>query len=140
MWWGVFVHASPVFAASSSSWGYACVLSPLLTMTLLLCLSGMPTAEGDNQKRFMRTRADRAAYLEYRAATSPVLPLPRWAYRPLPLWLKRWALLEWCMYETDWEYCGEGGGAAATPTTYNSVGVTAGSGGSDKSEPLVRAW
>ena len=43
--WGVFLIGVPVFSAASS-WGFATVVSPVLTMTLLLFLSGMPTAEG----------------------------------------------------------------------------------------------
>jgi len=62
MWWGIFILASPVFSAaasagaSGSGWGYATILSPLLTFIILMCGSGMPTAEGDNQQRYMKTR------------------------------------------------------------------------------------
>jgi protein-S-isoprenylcysteine O-methyltransferase Ste14 len=62
MWWGLFILASPVFSAAASSgaagsgWGYATILSPLLTFLILMCGSGMPTAEGDNQQRYMKTR------------------------------------------------------------------------------------
>ena len=45
--WGIFLIGVPVFsAASPTPWGFVTVLSPLLTMALLLFLSGMPTAEG----------------------------------------------------------------------------------------------
>jgi len=108
LWWGIFLASTPQFDASASSWGYACVISPLLTMLILLKGSGMPTAEGDNQKRFLRTQASRAAYLEYRAKTSPLLPLPRSLYFALPKIVKQVALFEWPSYEMDWEYCGEG--------------------------------
>jgi protein-S-isoprenylcysteine O-methyltransferase Ste14 len=62
MWWGLFILASPVFSAAASAgaagsgWGYATILSPLLTFLILMCGSGMPTAEGDNQQRYMKTR------------------------------------------------------------------------------------
>ncbi len=75
MWWGIFVLCSPVLEASASGWGYAMIVygfvnvnyhsfymgfdncsGPVLTMLILLFLSGFPTAEGDNQKRFLKTR------------------------------------------------------------------------------------
>lgn len=52
----VWTSCTPVFAAVGvPSWGWATVLSPVLTAVILLLGSGMPTAEGDNQKRFMKT-------------------------------------------------------------------------------------
>ena len=45
MWWGIFLIGVPVFK-QSGTWGFATVVSPLLTMAILLLLSGMPTAEG----------------------------------------------------------------------------------------------
>jgi hypothetical protein len=38
-----------------SNEGYVALVSPLLTMVILLFLSGMPTAEGPEQARFMKT-------------------------------------------------------------------------------------
>jgi steroid 5-alpha reductase family enzyme len=127
LWWGIFITASPVFATSSQfgqtfglsgyGWGYATILSPIFTFLILMCLSGMPTAEGDNQKRFMRTKRQKEEYLAYRERTSVLIPLPTTMYRALPLWVKRWFLFEWPMYETDWSYCGEdsNNGAQASP-------------------------
>jgi steroid 5-alpha reductase family enzyme len=106
LWWGIWLHGTPVYAASPAGTGYFTLVSPLLTMLLLLCLSGIPTAEGDNQKRFMRTEGDKAAFLAYRRRTSPLVPLPPALYAPLPLWFKRVFLFEWKMYETDWTYVG----------------------------------
>ena len=50
-WWGVFLIGVPVYS-QSGTWGFATVVSPLLTMAILLFLSGMPTAEGVSNKPF----------------------------------------------------------------------------------------
>jgi len=137
MWWGAFVLSLPAcdnspaqtrcYAASASS--------PLLTMLLLLFLSGMPTAEGDNQLRFMKTPAERAAYEAYRWRTSPVLPLPNWLYAATPLPVKRWLLLELSMYEVREEAAaalsgGATGGGGANNGLVGSGGGSA-EGGAD---------
>ena len=103
----------------------------------------MPTAEGDNQRRFMRTPADKAAYLAYRERTSPVLPLPPALYAALPRLAKQVLLLELPMYETDWAYEGWAEGvvkviaeAAATPTALAAAG---GEGPATLREPLAAA-
>ena len=65
MWFGAFILASTLADASAANplldasykWGYATILSPLFTFAILMLASGMPTAEGDNQKRYMRTAA-----------------------------------------------------------------------------------
>mmetsp|Transcript_1197 Transcript_1197/g.2645 ORF Transcript_1197/g.2645 Transcript_1197/m.2645 type:complete len:316 (-) Transcript_1197:360-1307(-) len=102
MWWAIFLIATPVLYASESRWGWVTVLSPVFTMVILLFLSGMPTAEGDSQKRFLKTAESRDKFLAYRQQTSPLIPLPPPLYRPLPLCLKRVLFFEWKMYETDW--------------------------------------
>lgn len=109
LWWGVFILATPSLDASptAASWSYAVIISPLLTMVILLLGSGIPTAEGDNQRRFMRTAEQKHAYLEYRNRTSPFIPLPPTLYQSLPLWFKRLALFELPMYETDWMWSPE---------------------------------
>lgn len=107
LWWGIFVLASSQFAVSDVDWGLATLVSPLLTMAILLCFSGMPTAEGANQLRFMKTPEQRARFEEYRARTSPLIPLPPCLYRSLPVIIKRWLLFEWSIYEAP---------AAAQPT------------------------
>jgi hypothetical protein len=102
LWWGVFVLALPACDASAARWGYAAAAaSPVLTMLLLLFLSGMPTAEGNNQLRFMRTPEDKARYEAYRWRTSPIVPLPNSLYAATPLLVKRWLLLELSMYEAS---------------------------------------
>lgn len=107
MWWGIFIIGVPVYDASSSNWGYATIIAPLLTMAILLFLSGMPTAEGTNQKRFLKDPETKRRYLEYRSKTSPIIPMPTTLYENIPLWVKRWFLFEYQMYEMDWNYSGE---------------------------------
>ena len=97
LWWGIWLHGVPVYETSAAGWGYFTLVSPLLTMLLLLLVSGMPTAEGHNQKRFMKNAADKARFLTYRKATSPVLPFPSFLYRAMPLIMKRIFFFEWAM-------------------------------------------
>ena len=101
VWWGVFVMCIPAFVPSPA--GFATVLAPLLTMAILLFLSGMPTAEGDAQRRFMRTRADKRRYLAYRDATPPIVLLPPGLYALFPLFAKRLCCCEYPMYECHFE-------------------------------------
>lgn len=122
LWWGIFVLASGQFHLDGGGdrnglWGYFTILSPLLTMLILLLGSGMPTAEGTNQARFIRTPAAKLEYLSYRDQTSPLVPLPPSVYLRLPLWCKRWFLFEWTMYEMNWDYVEGGKGMAAVATT-----------------------
>lgn len=50
MWWGLFLAGVPVFATDAAGW--LTVASPLFTMVVLIGLSGIPTAEGANAKRW----------------------------------------------------------------------------------------
>lgn len=104
--WGIWLHGTPVYDASGAKWGYFTLIGPLITMFFLLAVSGIPTAEGVHQKRYMRSESDRSVFLEYRRSTSPLVLLPPALYRALPLAVKRWALFEWSMYEMDWAYVG----------------------------------
>lgn len=54
----VLAHPAPWSASHSLRvCRYVCLLSPLLTMVFLLLLSGLPTAEGAEQAKYMRTPA-----------------------------------------------------------------------------------
>lgn len=123
MWWGMFILCSPVFDAAGT-WGYATIVSPLLTFIILMFGSGMPTAEGDNQKRFLKTRKQKEAFLQYRACTSPLIPLPPALYARIPKPVKQWLLFELPMYETDWTYCGEDATTAAAAPSSTSGRVS----------------
>lgn len=104
MQWAIFLISVPVIKASASSWGYACLVGPLFTMLILIFGSGIPTAEGNNQRRFFKTPETKAAFLVYRRRTSPLFLLPPALYGSLPLWFKRVFLFELPLYETDWTW------------------------------------
>ncbi len=59
-WFGVWTITYSVITASTSFVGYVGLISPLLTMVILLFLSGMPTAEGVNQVRWFIAQGRRA--------------------------------------------------------------------------------
>lgn len=101
MWWSIIIIASPQLDSSSSKWGWIVILSPLFTMFILLFGSGIPTAEGNNQLRFMKTIEAKAKYEAYRWKTSPLIPLPNFLYARIPLVIKRWFLFEFTMYEVS---------------------------------------
>lgn len=113
MQWALFLIAVPVIKVSSDSWGYACLIGPLFTMFILLLGSGIPTAEGDNQRRFLKTPETKAAFLSYRRQTSPLIPLPPSIYRSIPLIIKRALLFELPLYETDWTWTPESSTSSA---------------------------
>lgn len=142
MWWGAFTLGSACFGPSAAlpggafAWGAATVISPLLTMAILLLLSGMPTAEGVNLKRYMRTTRARDEFVAYRARTSPIIPLPPPLYAALPGWFKALFLFEWPMYATDWEVVADtgarpsaAGAAAAKSSGDESTGLATEAGG-----------
>ncbi|EDQ92234.1 uncharacterized protein MONBRDRAFT_14354 [Monosiga brevicollis MX1] len=98
MWWGIFISATSVFEIPGNDhWGWVTILSPLLTMILLLFLSGIPTAEGQSQKRYMKKNR----YLRYRERTPPLIPFIPYLYKRMPLWTKRLFCFELPMYEYD---------------------------------------
>lgn len=99
LWWGIFVGCTPVFDASASNWGYATVVSPVLTMIILLFLSGIPSAEGPAQARFMKSDEDAKNFLIYRNRTSILIPFPPFLYACLPRMIKVIFFFEYPMYE-----------------------------------------
>lgn len=99
LWWGIFMMTIPVIRASGSTSGLAGLLSPLLTMVILLFLSGMPTSEGPEQARFMKTAASAEAYLYYRRRTAILIPMPHFLWVLLPRWFKVVFCCEFPMYE-----------------------------------------
>ena len=99
LWWGIWMMTIPVVRDSGSTVGYAGLLSPLLTMVILLFLSGMPTSEGPEQARFMKTPASKEAYMFYRNRTSILIPAPPRLWVLLPRWFKVLFCCELPMYE-----------------------------------------
>lgn len=120
MWWGIFIIGVPVYQSSSSSWGYATILAPILTMVILLFLSGMPTAEGVNQRRFLKDPVIKERYLAYRERTSPLIPMPTSMYVCLPLVVKRIFFFEYEMYETDWNWTEDVTSSEGIAVTHNN--------------------
>jgi len=77
MWWGAFLGAVPtIVAADSPGLGWWTIISPLFTMVILLFGSGVPQAEGAALSRYHKTAEGAAAWADYRAQTSPIVPLP----------------------------------------------------------------
>ena len=74
------------------------ILSPLFTMHVLLNLpaTGVWNAEGKGLKRYYESE-NGEAYKEYRASTSPLIPMV--GYKSLPLWIKRSLFFEWERFE-----------------------------------------
>ena len=101
MWVGAALSASvAVTAAEDPAAGYVAVwASPAYTALVLLCLSGIPTAEGENWARFQKTTQQAEELKNYLLCTSPLIPLPRTIYRRTPLMIKRVVLFEWPLYE-----------------------------------------
>ena len=123
LWWGMYILVlSPALERSSETGGFlqqgprraliASVFSPLLTMALLLFLSGIPLAEKPSQQKYflMSHGPDGGKELEpfgnqherdpwtrmknFRERTSLLLPLPPSLYRPLPRFIKTYLLLD----------------------------------------------
>ena len=80
MWWAAFILASPDFAAVP--WGWATIISPLLTFVILMLASGMPTvraaaaAHVHARARAELWRAARHASHLAAAAPPPAAPPP----------------------------------------------------------------
>jgi steroid 5-alpha reductase family enzyme len=75
------------------------LVSPLFTMHILLNLSGTGVwnAEGKNLKCYFDNDKIRQRYIQYRAKTPPLFPVP--FYERLPLPIKRVLCFEWKRYE-----------------------------------------
>jgi steroid 5-alpha reductase family enzyme len=106
-WWFASALAIVGWSSSSSSSStpvpillpWICLVSPLFTMQILLTLSGTGVwnAEGNNLKRFYENDKVRQRYIQYRAKTPPLFPVP--FYESIPLSLKRVLCFEWERYE-----------------------------------------
>ncbi|CAE7636746.1 unnamed protein product [Symbiodinium microadriaticum] len=99
-WWCAFALA---YNSSEAASGYmdplwwACILSPLFTMHILLNIgaTGISNAEGKNLKRYYEKCPEE--YAEYRKNTSILIPMV--GYRHIPLSVKRALLFEFERYE-----------------------------------------
>jgi len=97
IWWGFFIVGCSVF--SDDYVGFVSVASPLTTMFLLLCVSGIPLAEGKHVKRFYATPESGEVYDHYFNRTSPLIPFPPAIYEVCPLCLKRVFCFEFPSYK-----------------------------------------
>ena len=104
MMWGLLLIAvAVVYDPSTGRYtGWASLIAPLFTMLIMLFASGMPTAEGTNQSRYLRDPVVKAKYLAYRETTSPLIPMPPQLYGALPHIIKRIFFFEFDMYAMDW--------------------------------------
>jgi steroid 5-alpha reductase family enzyme len=82
LWWGCFVCGIPVFHQSTAGW--ATVVSPIFTMLVLLCVTGIPQAEGQSSKRWFDGGAAQVRYETYFESTPPLWLCPPLLYRRLP--------------------------------------------------------
>jgi len=92
IWWGLFIATGALLGAEPIGW--VCVASPLLTMALLVLVSGIPMAEGKNLKRFYKTEESGKEYDAYFAQTSPLILCPPALYLGLPSVLKLFCCFE----------------------------------------------
>lgn len=86
MWWGIFISSMSIYEKSSAV--VSTIASPLLTMILLLGVSGIPFAEGTALKRWYTQEDGGQQWENYREDVSPVVPLPPICYRNMPVLLK----------------------------------------------------
>lgn len=87
------------------SFSRCCVLTALV-FSILMFLSGVPTAEKPQAKKYYlmthgpggENASAWPAYKKYLRETSILLPIPRALYRPLPAWMKRSLLLDFSFF------------------------------------------
>ncbi|EIW68746.1 hypothetical protein TREMEDRAFT_31874 [Tremella mesenterica DSM 1558] len=112
--WGIWILClSPTTNGHISSGAkraqYTAIVAPLLTMVLLLFLSGLPTAEKPTAKKYYllshsSSPSDPNAwdnYKRYLKRTSILIPFPPAIYVRLPEIIKRTILLDFPMYKFD---------------------------------------
>ncbi|XP_002735048.2 uncharacterized protein LOC100366964, partial [Saccoglossus kowalevskii] len=80
VWWGIFIMSTNVLQGAQ----WTAVLSPIFVTFMLLFLSGIPLLEKNADARYGR----QDSYIQYKARTSPLVPLPTGIYSKLPHSLK----------------------------------------------------
>ena len=93
-WWAAYAACCAGFRGGTVAPFLVGALGPLTVSGLLLFLSGVPLLEDSADTK----HGSNAAYVDYKASTSPLVPLPRNFYRNLPSWAKKYILFEWDMY------------------------------------------
>jgi len=105
IWWGIFILGVEVFRDDDAGW--STVVSPVFTMVLLLCGSGVPTAEGSALKRFFTTPESSAACQHYLETTPPLWCCCFGWYKLLPRCIQLVCCCELPLYQ----YVAEGAAA-----------------------------
>ena len=72
LWWGLWIFCTSMFRG----WQFVSVVSPLFTMLILFKASGIPLQEAQQQERW----GSDPEFLQWRASTSLLFPLPWKAY------------------------------------------------------------
>jgi len=126
-WWGVFLSGGALFEAEMG--GLATIASPLLTMYLLLGVSGIPLAEGKHLKRFYSSVESARLYDAYFRRTSPLIPCPPGCYEALPEMAKYLCCFEFPSYAYHPQTEAEEPMAGPTMSTSNYAATGGGSGG-----------
>lgn len=98
IWWGAFTVAVRPIQDKNDYEALWTILSPLFTMFLLLFVSGIPLAEGQKLKRFMRTAESRQNFMEYFNSVPPLVPCVPAVYQCFPSWAKCLFCCEFPMY------------------------------------------
>lgn len=98
-WWCAWAFAYASGSGFADPWWWACILSPLFTMQILMNVpaSGLAQANGKSLKRYYDQPDVAAAYIAYREGTSILLPMV--GYRYVPMCLKRTVFLDLKKYE-----------------------------------------
>lgn len=74
-WIGIFLISTAVYSANTE-YAFFSVFSPIITIVLLLFVSGVPLAEARADQKFGKD----PEYQEYKRTTSPVIPMPTCVY------------------------------------------------------------
>lgn len=90
LWTGIGLSAYNALYSRHLNQALVALLSPLVTVLLLIFVSGIPVAEQREDRRNHRLMA----YKQYKYRTSILLPLPRHWYAAVPIWAKRWLFFD----------------------------------------------
>jgi steroid 5-alpha reductase family enzyme len=92
VWLGIWLSASRALPWTWSLFTF--VASPVLTIVLLTKVSGMPIAEQRDDRRFMRSTAHSASYIQYKYTTSPIITIPPSWYARIDQTYREWFFFE----------------------------------------------